>query len=200
MSIFNLPNLLTGLRLVLIPFVLFFLFSAERGWNYLLIGFLLYLIAIVTDFFDGYIARKYNLTSKFGAFFDSLVDKAIVLTLFFAFTFFTFWEINILFIIIILIREVLLTVMRVWAVAINYSLKTEYHGKIKTVLQMFTQITLWILFMAYYGGVNEIDPMPSYWSNVFEYLPNGLLLIVTIFSVYSGVTYLFQNRKLFVSH
>ena len=199
MNILNLPNLLTSLRLLLIPFILFFLFSAEdKGLLFVFIGFFIYLVAIITDYLDGLIARKQNLTSKFGAFFDSLVDKIIVLSLFFSFLSFSFWHINIIFIIIILVREVLLTIMRIWAIVVHYSLKTEYHGKIKTVLQMTTQIILWILLIIYYALLHQETVIANFWLIVFQYLPNSLLLITMSFSVYSGVTYLLQNKSLFI--
>ena len=129
---------------------------------------------------------------------DSFIDKILVLSLFFAFFQFTFWKINILFIIVILIREITLTLMRVWAGVVNYTLKTEYHGKIKTVLQIISQIVLWLLLITYFLLIKSGEQISHYWNFIFKFLPNSLLFLVTIFSVYSGITYLLQNKKLFL--
>ena len=77
----NIPNLLTILRLFLTPVCIFFLI--EQDWRYL--ALLIFIIASLTDFFDGYFARKYNVISKIGSFLDPLADKFLVVGMFASF-------------------------------------------------------------------------------------------------------------------
>lgn len=77
------PTILTFIRLGLIPFILFFI--THQWW---LLAAIFFSAAMVTDFFDGFVARKFHLTTKFGALLDGLADKLLMLTLFIVFLFF----------------------------------------------------------------------------------------------------------------
>ena len=77
----NLPNKLTFLRLILaVPFIYFLQFSDEGGFTYRAIAFVIFVIASLTDFFDGYLARKHNLITDFGKIMDPLADKVLVIS------------------------------------------------------------------------------------------------------------------------
>ena len=76
----NLPNKLTILRVLMIPVFLVFLMTDVAGENGKWIAVAIFIIASLTDFLDGYIARKYNLVSNFGKFMDPLADKLLVLS------------------------------------------------------------------------------------------------------------------------
>jgi cardiolipin synthase (CMP-forming) len=77
-DVMNIPNLLTTFRLILIPAFLFIFFS--HGTNSLLYSIIIFLLAGVTDFLDGYVARKYNLITKAGIVLDPLADKLMLIT------------------------------------------------------------------------------------------------------------------------
>ena len=78
----NLPNKLTFIRLVLaVPFIYFLQESNAEGFVYRMIAFALFVVASLTDFFDGYLARKYNLVTDFGKLMDPLADKILVIFL-----------------------------------------------------------------------------------------------------------------------
>ena len=74
----NLPNKLTILRVIMIPFFVFFMMTEYCGVYSKWIAFALFIIASLTDLFDGKIARKYNLVTNFGKFMDPLADKILV--------------------------------------------------------------------------------------------------------------------------
>ena len=77
----NLPNKLTFIRLVLaVPFIYFLQESNAEGFVYRMIAFALFVVASLTDFFDGYLARKYNLVTDFGKLMDPLADKILVIS------------------------------------------------------------------------------------------------------------------------
>ena len=77
----NLPNKLTFMRLVMaVPFIYFLQESNVGGFKYRLVAFILFVIASLTDFFDGYLARKYNLVTDFGKIMDPLADKILVIS------------------------------------------------------------------------------------------------------------------------
>ena len=75
----NTPNKLTTLRVILVPFfILAFYIELKANKNALIIATIIFVIASITDFFDGYLARKYNLVTDFGKFVDPLADKILV--------------------------------------------------------------------------------------------------------------------------
>src|SRR3972149_6492846 len=127
----NLPNALTISRIVLTFLFIFFICSA--GLISKFIAAVLFLIASLTDFYDGYYAKKYQLTSDFGKIMDPIADKVLVLAAFFVFTHMRLipvWMFALIF-----IREVLITGWRLAAVLTGEVLAAEKAGKIKTVSQ-----------------------------------------------------------------
>lgn len=141
----NLPTILTLFRVMLIPFFVlaFYLFSPE--WS----GFfsaLIFLIAAVTDVFDGYLARRLGQTTKFGAFLDPVADKIMVtIALVLITEYYDAWWISIPAIIMIS-REIIISALREWMAEIGKrkNVAVSSTGKIKTIAQM-TALT-WLLW------------------------------------------------------
>ncbi|MCQ2749627.1 MAG: CDP-alcohol phosphatidyltransferase family protein [Clostridia bacterium] len=75
----NLPNKLTLFRIILIPFVMYFIMAGVNVSLNMYIGLALFIIACITDFLDGYIARKYNLVTNLGKFLDPVADKLLII-------------------------------------------------------------------------------------------------------------------------
>jgi len=129
-------NFITSFRIILIPImILFFFFSAE-GSRYIVTA--VFVIAAITDYFDGFVARKYNQVTNFGKFIDPVADKILVVSsLLLILLDHNKLEIFIPVCIIIL-REVIISSLREWE-AINFKKTIEVNklGKIKTVFQLF---------------------------------------------------------------
>lgn len=137
----NLPNLLALGRIFLAP--LMFLFLVERdapifeGWHPSWLDYfaaLVFVIASVTDFFDGYIARQWNQITKLGAILDPLADKMLVLAAFIGLVYID--RANGWAVFLILSREFFITGLRVVAVGEGQDVSASMAGKVKTVLQM----------------------------------------------------------------
>ena len=177
----NLPNFLASIRIILAPLMFWVILNPEvftqHGfditWNYYFAS-LLFVLASVTDFFDGYIAREWNQMTMLGAILDPLADKMLTLAAFLGLM--MIGEASAWAIYIIIVRELFITGIRTVAVSEGISVKASWAGKVKTVSQM---IAIGFLLMHWPFG-------------------NELLWIATILTVYSGVEYLwgFKNSLL----
>ena len=81
----HIPNLLTLIRIILVPFFIYCLFTVQD--NFKLYALVIFIFASITDWLDGYLARKYNFTTKLGIYFDPLADKILVSSAFISFLF-----------------------------------------------------------------------------------------------------------------
>jgi cardiolipin synthase len=136
---FNLPNLLTWLRIVLIPlFVGIYYF--EKSWvsipNQNLVATIIFTAAAITDWLDGWLARKLNQTSAFGAFLDPVADKLMVAAA--LITLVQLERVDAIIALIIIGREITISALREWMAKIGEarSVAVSLLGKIKTVSQM----------------------------------------------------------------
>jgi len=135
----NLPNLLTWLRIILIPlFVGIFYF--ENSWvsaaNQNLVATVIFVAAALTDWLDGWIARKFNQTSAFGAFLDPVADKLMVAAALIVLL--KLGRVHDVVVLIIIGREITVSALREWMAQIGASRSVAVHmlGKVKTVVQM----------------------------------------------------------------
>lgn len=141
----NIANLLTMLRILLIPIFYFcFLGSFENKDIY---ATLIFLFASFTDFLDGFLARKYNLITNFGKIMDPLADKLLVMTA--LITLISINRVPAWIVIIILARELGITALRVITASEGIDVSAGKLGKIKTVFQMIAIIML--LLNLHYG-------------------------------------------------
>ena len=140
----NLPNKLTFIRLVLaVPFIYFLQESNAEGFVYRMIAFALFVVASLTDFFDGYLARKYNLVTDFGKLMDPLADKILVisaLVLFVELRYIPAWMS-----IIVIAREFLISGIRMLAAAKGEVIPAGKLGKYKTTSQMIVILIMIIV-------------------------------------------------------
>lgn len=138
----NLPNLLAFLRILLAPLMFWIILNPDAftnngyhiSWNYYTAS-LLFVIASVTDFFDGFIAREWNQMTMLGAIIDPLADKMLTIAAFLGLM--MVGEASAWAIYIIIIRELFITGIRTVAVSEGLSVKASWAGKVKTVAQMF---------------------------------------------------------------
>jgi len=136
---FNIPNLLTWLRILLIPlFVGIFYF--EKSWvslpNQNLVATVIFTLAAVTDWFDGWLARKLNQTSAFGAFLDPVADKLVVAAALIMLL--QLGRVAPVVALIIIGREIAISALREWMAQLGQakSVAVAFIGKLKTTLQM----------------------------------------------------------------
>lgn len=166
----NIPNILGGIRILLA--FLMYLFLVNRNLfniNYSWLDFfaaLIFVIASITDFFDGFIARNFNAVSKLGEILDPLADKLLILGAFLGLLFLhraDAWAVY-----LILVREFFITGLRVVMASEGISVKASFAGKIKTVSQMgaigfllmnwpFGELLLWIaVILTIYSGFDYL--------------------------------------------
>ena len=169
----TIPNTLSFMRILAAPAIV--LIALSNGSHNLLTVLLLFL-ASVTDFFDGYLARKLNLASPSGAFLDPLSDKVLVLGGFLSLCF--LGKIGILVPIIILLRDVGVTLLRSIALSKNLPFATSQAAKFKTAFQL---ISLHVLFLIF-----SYKTVPTSLETISSLLVYG----VAIFTIWTGVSYL----------
>lgn len=177
----NLPNKLTLLRICLIP--VFVILMLSQVSNFFLISCIIFIIASITDFLDGKIARKYNLATDFGKFMDPLADKLLVLSALICMIEYDLvagWMV-----IIIVARELTVSILRAIAADNGKVIAASGGGKIKTTSQMIAIILLLI-------GAN-------YSNSQIVFVGTIAMYIATIFTLYSGIDYLYKNRELFMN-
>jgi CDP-diacylglycerol--glycerol-3-phosphate 3-phosphatidyltransferase/cardiolipin synthase len=152
----NIPNLLTWLRIILIPlFVGIFYF--EKSWvslpNQNLVATVIFTLAAVTDWFDGWLARKLNQTSAFGAFLDPVADKLMVAAALIILL--QLGRIDAIVALIIIGREMAVSALREWMAQMgeSKSVAVSFLGKIKTVSQMIA-----IPLLLYDDPIDQFDP------------------------------------------
>ena len=173
----NLPNKLTVGRMIAVPFfVLAYIFDMN------FIAFIIFILASLTDMLDGKIARKYNLVTNFGKIMDPLADKILVYAAFCLMV--EDGTVAGWMLIVILAREFAIAGMRTVAASEGIVIAAGMSGKIKTVLQM---IAVPVLILA--GVVPQTG-----WV-----LTAGLVFLWAslVMTVYSGIEYIIQNRKVF---
>ena len=181
-QIFNIPNILAFIRLLLAPVMFFFLVNQDasifegvhQSWlNY--IATFIFVLAAATDFFDGYIARTFDQITVLGSILDPLADKMLTLAGFLGLMMLgsaSPWAIF-----LIITRELFITGLRVSAVSQGLDISASWMGKVKTVVQM---VAIGFLLMDWPGG-------------------NILLWIAVAFTLYSGYEYVrdfFKNTDI----
>lgn len=137
----NLPNKLTVLRVILVPFFVFFLLGADWIGSFSpYIALIIFIVASLTDMLDGKIARKYNLITNFGKFMDPLADKLLVCSALICFV--DMHRMPTWVVLIVIAREFIISGFRLIASDNGVVIAASYWGKFKTNFQMFMIIML----------------------------------------------------------
>lgn len=178
----NIPNLLTLFRLLLIPVFLWLFYSgieSARFW-----AALVFVLAAITDALDGYLARKLEQSTPFGAFLDPVADKVMVVMALVLVTV----DMQLLWMtipaLIMISREIIISALREWMAGLGRraSVAVSNSGKLKTIFQMLALIGLiWQPVAAWLSWV-----MPLSW---------GLLYIATVLTITSMVQYVYASRN-----
>lgn len=184
----NLPNILTLSRIVLAIVLVFLLEEGSVSGN--ILGTIVFAIASLTDFYDGYLAKKRGLVSNFGKIMDPVADKILLLSCFGVLAhigMIAWWMF-----IVIAIREILVTASRLWAMRQGQVLAAERAGKIKTVVQIVA-VSVILLYL-----VAQQSEYCSFWfynvQRIWLSANYVLMLAAVILTVYSGIDY-FRNKS-----
>ena len=171
----NTPNKLTVARMIIVPFLVIFLLTGWGGEANRYISLTLFVVASVTDWFDGYLARKNNLVTNFGKFMDPLADKLLVCSAMICMI--DLKRLPAWFVIIIIAREFIISGFRLIAAENGIVIAANYWGKFKTASQMI----MIILLILHFDGIFVILEQIFIW----------LSLALTIISL---ITYIWPNR------
>lgn len=204
----TIANKITLSRIALIPVSLILLFvpslQAEiPGFFQITIAQLVFLVlfclASLTDFLDGYLARKRGEVTTFGKFLDPIADKILVFTALIFLPFFPFWQVQfsikisgihlflllyLVSVLLILTREFLVTAARLVAVGENKVVAAAWLGKVKTAFTL--GVLIWLLFNGF-----SLDKMIT---PCFPVISFTLILISVILTIWSGIKYIWQLR------
>lgn len=196
----NLPNKLTLTRIILIPFFIVAFYGLCFTGRYI-ISLGIFAIASITDFFDGYIARKYNMVTDLGKFLDPIADKVLVLTGLIVlladpnstnvFTQIGSWGLILggVGVSVIMAREMTVSSLRMMAAKKGIVLAAEKIGKVKT---FFTDVT--IIALLFTGDMLVLAPSVG---KILDYVGLVCFGISVILTVISGISYLVKNKEVF---
>lgn len=193
-------NWLTILRVVIVPFFWVFFRSENAGLNQL--ATLFFILGAITDYLDGYLARKYNQITPFGKFMDPLADKLLVLSAFWLIFLWIpqqgYWWFNLVCLVLISFREALLTILRMFKIGGKASVVTSHWGKWKTAIHIVFLITL-LISINLSKSIITPEPLQSLLSSsTFYIIVSIMFLIAMLLSVISGTLYLvnlYQQSK-----
>ncbi|MCP4228617.1 MAG: CDP-diacylglycerol--glycerol-3-phosphate 3-phosphatidyltransferase [bacterium] len=188
----NWANVLTVLRMLLAPVFLFFLLRGTT--TDILIALAVFLVGIITDILDGYLARKLDCVSNFGKFMDPLADKLLVLSAFITFAV-TGW-ITLWIVLVFVLRELFIMGFRVLAAGRGIYIYASNWGKWKAGFQMATVIAFLALG---YIRLLPATGITGKLSIVLHYGSHAVLYIALALTLFSGALYLWRNRQVIKS-
>ena len=165
----NIPNILTLLRIIMIP--IFYVVFFSDITNSSLFAALIFIVASLTDWFDGFLARKWSLVTNFGKIMDTLADKLLVMTALVCLL--TSFRIPAWAVIVILAREMAITGLRIIAASEGVVVAADMLGKFKTVFQM---VAIILLLLNNFIGIY-------------------MLYIAIFFTILSGIDYIIKMNR-----
>ncbi len=200
----NLANQLTLLRLLIIPF--FLSCVIHNNFYSRTAALLLFVIASLTDLYDGKIARSRNMVTAVGTFLDPLADKLLISAAFIAFVQVEDFYVPAWMVVLIIGREFLITGLRTLAATHGRTLPAQPAGKFKTTSQVVAIICIILImivnsFFQTFGGlpVEGFQSRNHLWENLLimmDWGPYWLTFLVTILTVVSGFIYIKDNKDL----
>jgi len=171
--VFNIPNTISWIRIVVTGFIVFFLYLEQN-----FVALILFLFASISDYFDGYIARKTGQVTNLGKVLDQMSDKILITSVLVVFT-----EMGLVpgwLVVTMVFRDTLVSVVRIMASEVGRIVAANYFGKLKTVSQIVLVVGLFLQVL---------------WFPKFETLNSVLVYVTTFFTVISGIVYVYQNRE-----
>jgi CDP-diacylglycerol--glycerol-3-phosphate 3-phosphatidyltransferase len=190
-SLITPANLLTSLRVLLVP-VYLWLFSLHT-WTSMILALVVFVVAAVTDLYDGRLARSRKEITKLGKFMDPLADKFLVIGALAQFG--IMGLVNLWLVGIIILRDIWVTALRILALSRGTELKTSGNAKMKTAIQLTVIITIIVFTGAriiarhfgYYGPLVDLG--------AYKVFFNLLVSVAVAFTLYSWFSYMFREQS-----
>jgi len=190
-KIFTKANFITVLRILLTPLFIYFLFGGRQYFE--ILALLIFILASITDAYDGYIARKYSEVTKLGKFLDPLADKVLMSAAFISFV--VMGLVPLWMVILVILRDFVVTGIRILMSTKDNIMVTSQSAKIKTGAQIgavsfilvYIIIQRWKIFL----GISEYVKIIENYNIIYL-----LMLIVTLFTVWTGVEYMIVNKDI----
>ncbi len=182
------PNILTISRVLFTPLFIYFIFSDIEYSK--MLALLIFSLASLTDYLDGFFARKYNVVSEFGKFLDPIADKLLILSAFLSFLFLPVLSsvISIWMFLVILFRDIFITGLKFLLNSKGKKVETSKFAKFKTAFQMITVYFILIYLLANkYNSFNDLNQYSAIW---FLYT---LMISTTLMTLISGLRYIIKN-------
>ena len=175
----NVPILLTWLRIITIPLVIGVFYAPQSwlsSWQQNLIATVLFIAAAITDWLDGYLARRLNQTSAFGAFLDPVADKLMIAAALIVLVWLQ--RADAIIAVVIIGREIAISAMREWMAKIGQSrsVAVNFLGKVKTISQMIA-----VPLLLYHDRIGPLNP---------QRIGTWLIYLAAILTLVSMVNYL----------
>lgn len=192
----NLPNKLTVLRMILVPFMMFFYLAEFIPFGIgKIVALVIFIVASLTDLLDGKIARKYNLVTNFGKFLDPIADKVLTSAVLFMIAVDKTIPapFGVIIVTIIISREFMVAALRLIAASKGTVLAADMWGKVKTVVQMIALPVCIVLAYLLTCGF----AVPTALIVLFKVLSGITLGLATVLTVVSGINYVVKNVDCF---
>ena len=184
----GLPNQLTVLRMILTPLLVYLL--SREGVSFRYYALVVFLLASLTDWYDGYVARKWGIVTQWGKFLDPLADKILVITLFCVFVWLGL--VKAWMVVVIAARDVVMTLLRLYGDWKRQPVVTSMSAKWKTGGQM---AAIYIILLYLVVKAHGFNFEWLIWLQETEAL-DKMMLVVTGITLATGVQYLFENWRL----
>jgi CDP-diacylglycerol--glycerol-3-phosphate 3-phosphatidyltransferase len=183
------PNQLTLLRILLTPVFVYYLFSLDPVDKQIALG--IFIIAAITDWYDGYVARRWGYVTRWGKFLDPLADKVLTSAAFVSFVVIGYAEVWMVWIIVV--RDFLITGLRSYAEYKNKPIDTSYFAKTKTFAQLIVIYLFLVRYIVFtdndlterFGGIFNLVSPPSV---IFI-----MMVVVTLMTAGTGIFYFMKN-------
>ncbi len=187
------PNTISLFRIIASP--LFLILMLNKDKESIILAYILFVLAAISDYLDGWYARKFNVETSLGRFFDPLADKILTTS---AFLLFVYLDIIPTWIfMVIIIRDVIATIMRVYADFVKIYMRTSFLAKLKTAFQMICVVMILTLILIKSTGLFGLNPV-----KINNILYSGFtyysIVLLTIFSFWTLLEYIFQNKTLII--
>jgi CDP-diacylglycerol--glycerol-3-phosphate 3-phosphatidyltransferase len=188
----SIPNSLTLFRIILTPVFVFLLFSDSPFWKQ--ISLVVYVVAALTDWYDGWMARRYGIATQWGKFLDPLADKILAAAALFSFVALGLvpgWMVW-----IVVVRDFFITGLRSYAEWKERPIVTSKSAQAKTFGEFLVIYYILIVYIAGTVPIIRRDFTATLATLTDERVLFGMMLLVTLSTIGTGIKYLFDNRKL----
>lgn len=183
----NVPNILSVIRIILSPVFLYLFLTGDVFLQR--ISLAIFFIAVLTDWYDGWYARKYKSITKTGIFLDPLADK--ILTTFAFILFYIKGMLPYWMLIIIALRDIVITIMRSYDEYRGFTIKTSKIAKTKTFLQMSYIFFILALFILPTFDRKLESSINDFLNSTTNYI---LMFVITLITLYTGISYFIEKR------